>query len=54
MVIGPDPDDPTFFWLVGQGGTGIQTAPASAELVADLIVNGPSPEGTPFDPARFR
>lgn len=54
MVIGPDPDEPTFFWLVGQGGTGIQTAPASAELLADLIVNGPSPAGTPFDPTRFR
>lgn len=37
MVIGPDPGEPTFFWLVGQGGTGIQTAPAAGELAAALI-----------------
>ena len=54
MVIGPDPDEPTFHWLVGQGGTGIQTAPAAASLLADLLVAGPSPAGAPFDPARFR
>jgi D-arginine dehydrogenase len=54
MVIGPDPDEPTFHWLVGQGGTGIQTAPAAALLLADLLVDGPSPAGAPFDPARFR
>ncbi len=54
MVIGPDPDEPSFHWLVGQGGTGIQTAPAAATVLSDLIVGGPSPAGTPFDPARFR
>ncbi len=54
MVIGPDPDEPTFHWLVGQGGTGIQTAPAAASLLADLLTGGPSPAGAPFDPARFR
>lgn len=37
MVIGPDPAEPSFFWLVGQGGTGIQTAPAAGELVAGLV-----------------
>lgn len=37
MVIGPDPSEPSFVWLVGQGGTGIQTAPAAGELVATLI-----------------
>lgn len=37
MVIGPDPLEPTFIWLVGQGGTGIQTAPAAGELVAALM-----------------
>lgn len=37
LVIGPDPDEPTFVWLVGQGGTGIQAAPASAELAASLV-----------------
>ena len=40
MVIGPDPDMPSFVWLVGQGGTGIQTAPGAARLVADLVFDG--------------
>lgn len=45
MVIGPDPDMPSFVWLVGQGGTGIQTAPGAARLVADLVLDGqPAPE----------
>ena len=38
MVIGPDPDEPSFVWLVGQGGTGIQTAPAAGKLAAALTV----------------
>jgi D-arginine dehydrogenase len=29
-----------FFWLAGQGGYGIQTAPAIAQLVADLLTGG--------------
>ncbi len=37
MVIGPDPGNPRFVWLVGQGGTGIQTAPAAARLAAALL-----------------
>lgn len=37
MVIGPDPQEPGFVWAVGQGGTGIQTAPAAGQLVADLV-----------------
>ena len=40
MVIGPDPDHPTFVWCVGQGGTGIQTAPGAGRLVADLVSGG--------------
>lgn len=40
MVIGPDPEQPTFIWCVGQGGTGIQTSPAVGELVADLVSTG--------------
>jgi len=40
MVIGPDPSAPSFVWCVGQGGTGIQTAPAAAQLVADLLLRG--------------
>lgn len=37
LVIGPDPDQSSFVWLVGQGGTGIQAAPAAAELTASLV-----------------
>ena len=40
MVIGPDSSEPSFIWCVGQGGTGIQTAPAAGRLVADLILEG--------------
>ncbi|MEM9135341.1 MAG: FAD-binding oxidoreductase [Actinomycetota bacterium] len=40
MVLGPDPDRPAFVWCVGQGGTGIQTAPSAGRLVADLSLDG--------------
>ena len=40
MVIGPEPDRPTFHWCVGQGGTGIQSAPGAGQLVADLPLLG--------------
>ena len=43
LVIGRDKNDPTFFWLGGQGGYGFQTAPAASRLVADLIM-GITPE----------
>jgi D-arginine dehydrogenase len=36
-VIGFDPVLPGFFWLAGQGGYGIQTAPAAAKLAAALL-----------------
>jgi D-arginine dehydrogenase len=39
-VLGPDPDEPTFFWLAGQGGFGIMTAPAMAQTAADLLREG--------------
>jgi D-arginine dehydrogenase len=35
-VVGRDPAKPAFFWLAGQGGYGIQTAPAMARLAAAL------------------
>ena len=40
MVIGPDPDEPSFIWCVGQGGTGIQTSPAAGQLTAELAISG--------------
>lgn len=36
-VIGFDAAAPGFFWLAGQGGYGIQTAPAASRLTAALI-----------------
>lgn len=39
-AVGPDPDEPRFVWLVGQGGSGIKTAPALAEIVAESIIIG--------------
>ena len=37
MKFGFDPDADGFFWCVGQGGMGIQTAPAASLLCASLI-----------------
>ena len=60
MVIGPDPDHPTFVWCVGQGGTGIQTSPGAGRLTAELALGGGPSEvfaGLVLDevgPGRFR
>ncbi|HST37328.1 MAG TPA: FAD-dependent oxidoreductase [Allosphingosinicella sp.] len=37
------PDAPGFFWLVGQGGYGLQTAPAMAEIVEALVTGAAWP-----------
>jgi D-arginine dehydrogenase len=37
------PDAPGFFWLCGQGGYGLQTAPAMAEAVEALLAGTPWP-----------
>jgi len=37
-VYGFDPHVPGFFWCAGQGGFGIQTAPAGADLAAALLL----------------
>ncbi len=42
---GFDPEAPGFFWLAGQGGYGLQTAPAMAAIVEALVTGGPWPEG---------
>lgn len=62
LVIGEEPSAPGFYWLVGQGGIGIQTSPAYGALLAHLVLGGSLP--TPLehagvdphrtDPARFR
>jgi D-arginine dehydrogenase len=56
-VIGPDPANPAFFWLAGQGGFGIQTAAAVARLAASLLTeNREMPKGVSpelYSPERF-
>ena len=61
-VIGFDDAVPGFFWLAGQGGYGVQTAPAAARvaatlaageaLPADIAAQGVTAEG--LSPARLR
>ncbi len=55
-VYGFDPAEPCFFWFAGQGGFGIQTAPAAAALAAGLLCGGQSGSVDPaaYSPARFR
>lgn len=59
-VYGFDPAAPGFFWCAGQGGFGIQTAPAAAKLAAALLLGAQADEAvahidaTAFSPARFR
>lgn len=59
-VIGPDPAAPGFHWCAGQGGWGIQTAPAAAAIGAGEILGAPLPapyadiDVSLYLPARFR
>ncbi|MHA1152711.1 MAG: NAD(P)/FAD-dependent oxidoreductase [Alphaproteobacteria bacterium] len=60
-VAGFDPRREGFFWLAGQGGFGIQTAPAMGRLTAALASGGPLPHdlaelgvtAAALSPARF-
>ena len=42
-VCGYDPDVPGLFWLAGQGGYGIQSAPGLARAAAALLLDEPLP-----------
>ncbi|MFQ5567661.1 MAG: NAD(P)/FAD-dependent oxidoreductase, partial [Paracoccaceae bacterium] len=42
-VVGQDPEADGFFWLAGQGGYGIMTAPALARATAALVATGDLP-----------
>jgi len=62
MVIGPEPTESSFIWCVGQGGTGIQTAPGAGALVAEVTLGAELPPSLTeagvtaeaFSPQRFR
>jgi D-arginine dehydrogenase len=43
-AIGYDPQSEGFFWLVGQGGYGIQSAPALSRLAAAMALGHDAPE----------
>lgn len=42
-VVGYDPTSPDFFWLAGQGGYGVQTAPALSRTAAALALGNSLP-----------
>ncbi len=58
-AFGADPDLADFWWCAGQGGFGIQTAPAAAQVCASLICNEKPPlwmvgvDAPAYAPARF-
>ena len=58
-VYGFDPKREGFFWFAGQGGYGIQTAPAAARLAAQIILGRPRDamterlDATLYAPDRF-
>ena len=58
-VYGYDPKVEGLFWFAGQGGFGIQTAPAAARLAAQLLLDAPRDSMTEqldarlYDPGRF-
>ena len=54
-IYGFDPACPRFFWFAGQGGFGIQTAPAAADLAVALLTgsNGGAVDPVPYGPKRF-
>jgi D-arginine dehydrogenase len=56
LAIGWAPGAEGFLWMVGQGGYGIQTAPAAARLAAEIALGRTPtlPEAARrCDPARF-
>ncbi len=61
-VAGFDPEGEGFFWLAGQGGYGIQTAPALSRVARGMILEAAIPSdlmalglgAEDLDPARFK
>ncbi len=56
-AVGYAADAEGFFWLAGQGGAGLQTAPALSEVAVALLERRPSPidgiDPAALDPGRF-
>ncbi len=53
-VYGRDPEVESFFWFAGQGGFGIQTAPAAARLAAQMLLGREADAMTAaIDPAAY-
>ena len=50
-VVGAWPDHPGFGFVAGQGGSGIETAPALAAFAAAVLTGAPLPADVPVDPA---
>ena len=55
FVIGEDPSVKGFFWLAGQGGSGIETSPTVGQVAAELLTAGHTDliDAEPLSPARF-
>lgn len=61
-VVGEDPDVDGFYWLAGQGGYGIQAAPAMAAMLASIVTGQVLPSDlterglttSMLDPVRLR
>lgn len=55
MVVGEDPVVRGFFWLSGQGGSGIETSPMVGQIATDLILSGRTDlmDVRPMSPDRF-
>jgi D-arginine dehydrogenase len=61
-AVGRDDAEPSFFWLVGQGGYGIKTSPALGSAAAGLLISDDLPESvkafgikrSDLDPRRLR
>ncbi len=49
-VVGTWPDHPGFAFVAGQGGSGIETAPALSAFAAAVLTGSPLPADVPVDP----
>ena len=50
-VVGAWPDHPGFWFVAGQGGSGIETAPALSAFAAAVVTGSTPPADIPLDPA---